>query len=54
MLNAISSHSTTNMLCFRTCLVRLSNPVVTLWYRSPELLLDTKNYGPEIDIWSVG
>jgi cyclin-dependent kinase 12/13 len=31
-----------------------TNRVVTLWYRSPELLLGTKNYGPAIDIWSVG
>ena len=31
-----------------------SNSVVTLWYRSPELLLGTRNYGPEVDIWSVG
>ena len=30
------------------------NSVVTLWYRSPELLLVTRQYGPEIDIWSVG
>ena len=30
------------------------NSVVTLWYRSPELLLGTRQYGPEIDIWSVG
>eukprot|EP01124_Arcella_intermedia_P003977 TRINITY_DN12256_c0_g1_i10.p1 TRINITY_DN12256_c0_g1~~TRINITY_DN12256_c0_g1_i10.p1 ORF type:complete len:555 (+),score=179.45 TRINITY_DN12256_c0_g1_i10:1165-2829(+) len=28
--------------------------VVTLWYRSPELLLGTKTYTPAIDIWSVG
>jgi len=33
---------------------RLSNPVVTLWYRCPELLLETKKYGPEIDIWAAG
>ncbi|CAJ0933009.1 unnamed protein product, partial [Mesorhabditis belari] len=28
--------------------------VVTLWYRSPELLLGEENYGPSIDIWSAG
>lgn len=28
--------------------------VVTLWYRSPELLLGTPTYGPEIDMWSIG
>ena len=28
--------------------------VVTLWYRSPELLLGTKQYGTAVDMWSVG
>jgi len=28
--------------------------VVTLWYRSPELLLATKKYSTGVDIWSVG
>ena len=28
--------------------------VVTLWYRSPEMLLGRANYHGEIDIWSVG
>ncbi|KAI6232144.1 putative serine/threonine-protein kinase [Aphelenchoides besseyi] len=28
--------------------------VVTLWYRSPELLLGTKKYSTAIDIWSIG
>ena len=28
--------------------------VVTLWYRAPELLLGAKEYGPAIDMWSVG
>ncbi|KAH9264325.1 hypothetical protein BASA83_012217 [Batrachochytrium salamandrivorans] len=28
--------------------------VVTLWYRSPELLLGTKNYSTSADMWSVG
>ena len=28
--------------------------VVTLWYRSPELLLGIKEYSTPIDIWSVG
>uniref|UniRef100_T1IJJ8 Protein kinase domain-containing protein n=1 Tax=Strigamia maritima TaxID=126957 RepID=T1IJJ8_STRMM len=31
-----------------------TNNVVTLWYRSPELLLGERNYGPPIDLWSVG
>ena len=28
--------------------------VVTIWYRSPELLLGTKYYNPSIDLWSAG
>ena len=31
-----------------------TNRVVTLWYRAPELLLGSDQYGPAIDIWSVG
>lgn len=33
---------------------KLTQLVVTLWYRAPELLLGAENYGPEIDLWSVG
>ncbi|CAG8962118.1 hypothetical protein HYFRA_00005161 [Hymenoscyphus fraxineus] len=33
---------------------RLTTLVVTLWYRSPELLLGTETYGPSVDIWSLG
>ena len=33
---------------------KLTQLVVTLWYRAPELLLGTEEYGPEIDMWSVG
>jgi cell division cycle 2-like len=32
----------------------LTQLVVTLWYRAPELLLGTDVYGPEIDVWSIG
>ncbi|KAI6250670.1 Cyclin-dependent kinase 11B [Erysiphe necator] len=28
--------------------------VVTLWYRAPELLLGTKHYDTAIDMWSIG
>ncbi|KAL7596737.1 hypothetical protein Lser_V15G30913 [Lactuca serriola] len=34
--------------------VALTNRVVTLWYRAPELLLGTTHYGPAIDLWSAG
>ncbi|KVH99568.1 Protein kinase, ATP binding site-containing protein [Cynara cardunculus var. scolymus] len=34
--------------------VALTNRVVTLWYRSPELLLGATRYGPGIDLWSAG
>jgi CTD kinase subunit alpha len=30
-----------------------TNRVVTIWYRSPELLLGETQYGPAIDIWSA-
>lgn len=28
--------------------------VVTVWYRSPELLLGARHYSPSIDLWSMG
>lgn len=28
--------------------------VVTIWYRSPDLLLGARHYTPSVDIWSVG
>lgn len=28
--------------------------VVTLWYRAPELLLEFRNYGFGVDMWSMG
>eukprot|EP00887_Chlorella_sp_A99_P000009 scaffold16.g9.t1 len=33
---------------------RMTNRVITLWYRPPELLLGAEHYGSEIDIWSAG
>lgn len=33
---------------------KLTQLVVTLWYRAPELLLGTDQYGSEIDMWSIG
>ena len=32
----------------------LTKTVVTLWYRSPELLLKYREYGPPVDVWSIG
>jgi cyclin-dependent kinase 8/11 len=28
--------------------------VVTIWYRSPDLLLGARHYTPSIDMWSLG
>jgi cyclin-dependent kinase 12/13 len=33
---------------------RLTNRVITLWYRPPELLLGATEYTPKIDMWSIG
>lgn len=33
---------------------RLTNKVITLWYRPPELLLGAAEYTDKIDMWSVG
>jgi len=33
---------------------KLTQLVVTLWYRAPELLLGAEDYGFEIDVWSIG
>ncbi|KAE9593012.1 hypothetical protein Lal_00029404 [Lupinus albus] len=34
--------------------VPMTNRVVTLWYRPPELLLGANHYGVAVDLWSVG
>ncbi|KAA8495111.1 Cyclin-dependent kinase C-1 [Porphyridium purpureum] len=33
---------------------KYTNRVITLWYRPPELLLGELQYGPAVDLWSVG
>ena len=32
----------------------LTNKVITLWYRPPEILVGTTNYGGAVDVWSAG
>lgn len=32
----------------------LTQMVCTLWYRPPELLFGFREYGPEVDVWSLG
>ncbi|PVV01317.1 hypothetical protein BB560_004266, partial [Smittium megazygosporum] len=34
--------------------ISFSSEVVTLWYRSPDVLLGSRNYNSSIDIWSAG
>mmetsp|Transcript_13906 Transcript_13906/g.13536 ORF Transcript_13906/g.13536 Transcript_13906/m.13536 type:complete len:88 (+) Transcript_13906:602-865(+) len=33
---------------------RLSDHVVTRWYRPPEIILIEKQYGPAVDVWGAG
>ncbi|OAP54654.1 hypothetical protein AYL99_11102 [Fonsecaea erecta] len=33
---------------------KLTQLVVTLWYRAPELLLGAEEYGVAVDVWSLG
>jgi cell division cycle 2-like protein len=33
---------------------KMTQLVVTLWYRAPELLLGAERYGTAVDMWSVG
>lgn len=32
----------------------LTHEVVTLWYRSPDVLMGSKHYDTAVDMWSVG
>lgn len=36
------------------CNRMMTNRVITLWYRPPELLLGSTSYGPEVDMWGAG
>ncbi|ORZ30886.1 cyclin dependent kinase-like protein 2 [Catenaria anguillulae PL171] len=40
--------------CFGVPLRNYTHEVVTLWYRSPEVLLGCKTYGIGLDMWSIG
>ncbi|CAO2826824.1 unnamed protein product [Amaranthus hypochondriacus] len=40
--------------CSTTHKHQLTSRVVTLWYRPPELLLGATDYGPSVDLWSIG
>jgi len=44
------------LVAFRVCgVIPLTfSQVVTLWYRSPEILLGAKHYSTAVDIWSCG
>lgn len=39
---------------YSSSMKRLTNPVITLWYRPPELLLGCSKYSSKVDMWSVG
>ncbi|XP_053990285.1 cyclin-dependent kinase 2 homolog isoform X3 [Hylaeus volcanicus] len=39
---------------FRIPVKSYSHQVVTLWYRAPDVLMESKNYSTHVDIWSVG
>lgn len=33
---------------------RYTSEVVTLWYRSPDILLGNRDYNTSVDMWSCG
>jgi serine/threonine protein kinase len=37
-----------------TSAAQMTEYVVTRWYRAPEVMLSTSQYGPPVDMWSVG
>lgn len=39
---------------YQTPAKEMTQLVVTLWYRSPELLFGENRYGPPVDLWSIG
>ena len=35
-------------------IIRYTSEVVTLWYRSPDILLGNRDYNTSVDMWSCG
>jgi serine/threonine protein kinase len=35
-------------------LLHMTNRIITLWFRPPEILLGCDSYGAEVDVWSLG
>jgi hypothetical protein len=42
------------LVCSRGAQLDMTNKIVTLWYRPPEILLGATRYGCPVDIWSAG
>ncbi|OHT14009.1 Cyclin-dependent kinase 2 [Tritrichomonas foetus] len=36
------------------CKRPMTNQIITMWYKPPEILLGATQYGPEVDVWSLG
>ena len=54
IVNAENPWDEFNALMIKLVKRELTGHVVTRWYRAPEIILLEKDYGPAIDIWSVG
>ena len=39
---------------FEIAVHKMTHDVVTLWYRCPDVLLGSTNYGKAVDMWSIG
>ena len=41
--------------CFvKNPMIHMTNRVITLWYRPPELLLGSSSYNSSVDMWGIG
>jgi cyclin-dependent kinase 12/13 len=54
LLDQMESSSTTISSSYSNTQQDLTNKVITLWYRPPEILLGTVRYGCAVDVWSAG